>query len=400
MATTRSTTKELIEEGKELGFSGADLQSYVEKEKERQDKEAAAERASREKALVLEAEEKEKDRQAKEAEMARQERATTAERETQEREQARRHERDLKEMELKILEERNRLGGDNWPSSPSMSPSQTNHSEIWVRGAMSFHMDKFTEGSDQIDVYLNKFERMAKQHQLPRDKWALKVSQGLSGAAYDVYSRLPTELEDNYDALKQALLRRFHLNAESYRKKFRTARRSKHESYEQFADRLRGLLLKWGEMAEVDKDRTGLEELVILEQVRETFTPEMRVFTAEHGASNLTQALELADRYLLAHEDTKTKGKSEPPSTPRPTNGHAHHASSAPLNKGGNLGVPTGQQSDMGTKGDSQKRFRGGPTCEHCHRTGHTKDSCWTAHPELRPKDSRPSGPAKEEGVG
>ena len=301
MATTRSVTKELIEEGQALGYSGEELQQYVKEEKERLDQK---QREEREHQKQKEEREHQKQREEMQAQIEREQRESRE----RERQRERQHEIELKNMEIKMIQERNEAEitlKDKELSKPT---------HCHPTNFMNFHLDKFVEGQESIDIYLQKFERMAKEHELPQEKWNLKLSQGLSGSAYDVYTRLPQDQENNYISLKQALLRRFHLNAESYRKEFRAARRVKHESFEQFADRLRVLLHKWTEMAKVNKDWEGLQELVILEQVRETFSPELKIFTAEHGATTLNKTLELADRYVLAHDDEKPKAKNNAPS--------------------------------------------------------------------------------------
>ena len=91
---------------------------------------------------------------------------------------------------------------------------------------------------------MDRFERLATEYGLDPDKRNLKLSQGLRGTAYDVYAKLPPNKVTDYQALKEALLTRYELTAEAYRKKFRNARRGKGETYNQFTDRLDTYLQK------------------------------------------------------------------------------------------------------------------------------------------------------------
>lgn len=70
-----------------------------------------------------------------------------------------------------------------------------------------------------IDKYMEKFQKLAKSYQLPRDKWNFRLSQDLSGAAYEVYSRLPPGHENNFECLKVVLLKWYKLISHMYRQK-------------------------------------------------------------------------------------------------------------------------------------------------------------------------------------
>ncbi|KAK7466817.1 hypothetical protein BaRGS_00037084, partial [Batillaria attramentaria] len=66
-------------------------------------------------------------------------------------------------------------------------------------------LQPFTE-NDDIDAYLQHFERVATTHKWNRDVWAARLVPLLDGAARDTYLRLtPTDAGD-YEKLKKALL--------------------------------------------------------------------------------------------------------------------------------------------------------------------------------------------------
>ncbi|WP_353803955.1 hypothetical protein, partial [Acinetobacter baumannii] len=141
---------------------------------------------------------------------------------------------------------------------------------------MSFPLGTFNEREEGLDLYLTRFERLATEYKLDPTHWSFKLSQGLRGKAYDIYSKLPTDRVTDYHKVKEALLTGFELTGECYRQKFRTNRRVKGESYAQFADRLSTTLDKWISQSATAKTYDGLTELLVWEQLRETMTPELR----------------------------------------------------------------------------------------------------------------------------
>ena len=51
----------------------------------------------------------------------------------------------------------------------------------------------FEDGKDDMDSYLNRFERIADVNQWPHEEWAANLSALLSGRALDAYSRLKSK---------------------------------------------------------------------------------------------------------------------------------------------------------------------------------------------------------------
>ena len=82
-------------------------------------------------------------------------------------------------------------------------------------------LPKFIDGTDAIDSYLQRFERLARTNNWTEDTWAVSLSVLLTGKALDVYSRLSEEEAISYVHLKEALLKRYNLTEEGYRNKFR-----------------------------------------------------------------------------------------------------------------------------------------------------------------------------------
>ena len=124
-----------------------------------------------------------------------------------------------------------------------------------------FHDDK-----DDLDAYIERFERFAMTHHWPRESWALSLSALITGKALEVYSRLSADEADDFDVLKKALLDRYHLNAEGFRMKLRDSIADEGESPAQFITRLENYLNKWIELTKIPKTFAGMVQLILTEQ--------------------------------------------------------------------------------------------------------------------------------------
>ena len=61
------------------------------------------------------------------------------------------------------------------------------------------------DGKDDLDSYLERFERFAKTSKWPEVEWATNLSALLSGHALEIYSRMGEEEAVDYKQVKQAL---------------------------------------------------------------------------------------------------------------------------------------------------------------------------------------------------
>ena len=122
------------------------------------------------------------------------------------------------------------------------------------------------DGKDDLDAYLQTFERFAETAKWKKDGWASKLSALLSGRALEVYSRLSEEAAKDYDKVKIALMKRYDLTEDGYRRKFRASKPEVDESPEQFIVRLDRYLLRWLELSDTGQTFDGLKDLIVKEQ--------------------------------------------------------------------------------------------------------------------------------------
>ena len=72
-----------------------------------------------------------------------------------------------------------------------------------------------------------------------------KLAPQLTGKAQQAYAAMSSTDAGDYEALKAAILRRYDINQEAYRQRFRTATKKEEETVAELATRLRDLLGKW-----------------------------------------------------------------------------------------------------------------------------------------------------------
>ena len=69
----------------------------------------------------------------------------------------------------------------------------------------------FVDGKDDLDSYLQRFERFAKNNNWDQSTWSTSLSALLTGRALDVYFRLSETAAVDYKQLKEALLKGMNL---------------------------------------------------------------------------------------------------------------------------------------------------------------------------------------------
>ena len=124
-------------------------------------------------------------------------------------------------------------------------------------------MPYFDEERDFMDSYLGRFEHFAESQKWNKTHWAMYLFALLKGRALDVFSMTPAEQANDYDKLKDALLKRYLLSADGFKKRFRSAKPETGETPSQFLTRLDNYLERWIELAKVTKSYEGLKTLFV-----------------------------------------------------------------------------------------------------------------------------------------
>ena len=162
----------------------------------------------------------------------------------------------------------------------------------------------FQDDKDDLDSYLQRFERYAENQGWPKQSWAINLSALLTGKALYVYSRIPAQDADDYDKLKVALFKQYNLTEDGFRIKFRQSRPDKMESAMQFAVRLENNFDRWVDLAKIGKTFLGLKSLMLREQYINSCGPELSVCLKERTPTDLESMAKLAEQFIEARGTT------------------------------------------------------------------------------------------------
>ena len=210
--------------GRELGYSGAELQTFVKEEKaeirQREEKEREREEREKEREREREREEKEREREEREKERERErereEKGREREREREEKEREREEkEREREERRLKReAEEQERqaqlqLAKINAEIEISRVNKSTTKNASHEFLSKVPKMAPFSESKgDTMDAFIFRFEMLVKSYDWSDDTKFLALSNLLTGDSLRVLQTLSLE-QQNYNYLKQALLKKF-----------------------------------------------------------------------------------------------------------------------------------------------------------------------------------------------
>ncbi|XP_070209718.1 uncharacterized protein [Littorina saxatilis] len=324
-------------------------------ERDRQDKKDELDRQERERQAERQAE---RDRQERKDERDRQDKKEKDELDRQERERQAERDRQEKKDERDRLDRKEQADRD---LQLELARLQAEKGTLTQASAPTFVADRtrlptFDDDKDELDDFLRRFERIASDQKWEEATWASRLSTCLKGRALQLYNALDDDEARDYQALKKALLQRFNLTAEAYRRRLRNSKRLSGELSHQFVARLNLYLRRWVEMAEKDWTVNDLADLIVMEQLMSSLRPEVVTFVQEHQPKTTQEAAD----WIRVHEDAQAiSGKS---SGSRP-------------GKTGNSGSsgPKDGKDDQGHKGSSS---RTDIQCYYCNKRGHVKKDC------------------------
>ena len=303
--------EKLMQLGKEFGLEGEKLLEFVREqqklEEEKEEKQRREEEEKEEKQRREEKEKEEKQRQlVKEQKLEEEEREERRRRQDEERE-ARRQEREIRKLQHEADLMRQKEVAEAAKREHELELARlaaTNGDDRTAERddrAKAPKLPAFVDGKDDLDAYLQRFERFADTAKWHRTGWASKLSALLSGRALEVYSRLSEEAARDYGKVKIALMKRYDLTEDGYRRKFRASKPEVDESPNQFIVQLDRYLLRWLELSDTERTFDGLKDLIVKEQFIDSCPKDLAIHLRERAPETLAQIAKIADQYLEAH---------------------------------------------------------------------------------------------------
>ena len=276
--------EKLVQLGGKFGLEGEKLLAFVQERQKLEDerRKEAEEREERkkreqedreEKRRQLEEEREEKRRQLEEERREEDEEKEERRRRENEEREARRQEREIRklEMEAELLKQKEAMEAAKREHELELARLGQEHGlgdRVHNREyrAKTPKVPSFVGGRDDLDAYLQRFERFATNAKWEKTGWATKLSALLSGRALDAYFRLSEEAAVDYDQVKLVLIERYDLTEDGYRRKFRVSKPESDESPDQFIVRLTKYLMRGIELSKTTETFEGLRDLIVKEQ--------------------------------------------------------------------------------------------------------------------------------------
>ena len=328
----------LVELGEKLKLSGKDLTEFI-----REQQKIAREERANERAVRREEEERlERERQNERQKLIKEQEFELRARELE-------HEKAMMEMKLQLSE----MEGNK---SSSDRPGYMGIPKMTVPAP---RMPPFSAAED-LDAYLLRFERFARAQAWSHEDYATNLSLCLSGEALEVYSRLSPEDSLDYDKLKEALLQRFQLTEEGFRRKFRRGKPKEGETTVQFLARIENYLKRWINLAKIENTFEGVCDLLLREQLLNTSSKELVIFVKEHSCETAEELARLSDRYLEAHGGRKRADFSKRFS---PVGENQQQTNIKP-----------GADKDGSSREQNKNTFK----CFLCGKSNHKAKDCWS----------------------
>ena len=210
----------------------------------------------------------------------------------------------------------------------------------------------FNEDKDTVDAFIARFENFAKLRKWDKSIWAIQLSLLLTGKALETYDSLTVEQQASYDDLKAALLRRFNLTEESFRRKFFTVRPEKSETPSQFTVQLSRTLDRWIDSTGIEKNYESVKDLLICEQFLKQCHSDLEAYLREGKNKKFEDLAKVAERYIDAHGGSIGEPRQ--------------------FNKKKYANVPDVKQSKDNVKSTDNEKW-----CKYCKKSGHDVSECW-----------------------
>ncbi|XP_060094633.1 zinc finger and SCAN domain-containing protein 20-like [Heteronotia binoei] len=160
------------------------------------------------------------------------------------------------------------------------------------------HLPEKPSPWDDPKAFLSSFEQVAEACRWPKEEWVTRLLPAFSGDAEEAFHRM--DVREDYGKVKAAILRWDALSREKQRQQFRHFCYLEADGPQGAYSRLREICRGWLRVENHSKEQ--ILELLVLEQLLSILPLEIQSRVRESGPQNCSQAVALAEEFLLRQE--------------------------------------------------------------------------------------------------
>ena len=217
--------------------------------------------------------------------------------------------------------------------------------------APNFKLDKFDDKKDDLDNWFGIFERRCKMFSIKDNDMKAHLYSCLSGKYAEALLAIDESL--SYVNTRNALLKRFNLTVDEYRKKFFNLQPRKDETMTGFGQRVDICFEKWVSMATKGKTYEEIKDLVMSHVLLNSCNSKLVSYWLERDTKGFKNLVQSAEAFFQAHPDEDMHRQNNV------FTGNAGYYAGAPNWKGQNNSYPYGKGRIARGQFDSRQN-RGG----------------------------------------
>ncbi|CAL1267106.1 unnamed protein product [Larinioides sclopetarius] len=168
---------------------------------------------------------------------------------------------------LRLQVEAQKLG----QSSTNLSVASNNQPNLQIRNLIP----PFDPQADDMSLFINLFQRQMKFLKVDKENWVTYLLGVLPNDVAKLIARESEEKAQDFDHIKDMLLKRFKLSAEKLRHLFATHRKTQDKTWKDFHFELRNYFESWLEELNI-QDFDELKNLMIVDQMKKRVPPEIK----------------------------------------------------------------------------------------------------------------------------
>ena len=196
----------------------------------------------------------------------------------------------LEERRLKRVEAENTSVGSNSAAAPGKPH------------APNFKLEKFDEKKEDLDTWFTMFERKCSLFSIKEQDMKGHLYSCLTGKFAEALIAINDSL--SYEETRNALLKRFNLTVDEYRKRFFNLQPRKDETMTGFGQRVDFCFEKWVSMAAIEKKSYDeLKDLVLSHILLNSCNSKLVAFWLERDTKKFGNLVTTAEAFFQAHPD-------------------------------------------------------------------------------------------------